>query len=358
MYLSLNPPSAMSAGMCVSHAILPKEKWLADRDIHDADWPCWGVMGILHMDNAKEFRGNMLRAAAQEYDFDLHLRPVKTPHYGGHIERLMGTFSEELNKVPGATFANPKQKDEYKSEKHAVMTLTELEKWLVYLIGKYHHREHKGIGTSPLHKYREGLLGTKGRPGRGLPARRLDEEKVRIDFLPYEDRTIQDYGVQWDVHYFADVLRPWINSFDPSNSKAKRSFRFRRDPRDISRIYFFEPNARRYFPVPYRDLSLPAVSLWEFRAAKTAMAKKGKKGVDEREVFQSILKMRTVVEEAKAKTKSARRRKQRTVEDERTRKRRKTELPTIAAAEPAQNAPPPAIRGYDPDAVTAYDDDD
>lgn len=355
MYLSLDAPSAMSAGMCLSHSILPKEKWLADRGI-EADWPCWGVMGILHFDNAKEFRGNMLRAACEEYMIDLHLRPVKTPHYGGYIERLMGTVSEELKDIPGTTFGNFVEKGEYDSEGNAIMTLAELERWLVLFLAKYHHRLHAGIGTSPLMKYREGMLGAKGKPGRGLPARRLDEEKVRIDFMPFEERTIQEYGVQWDLTYYADVLRPWINALDPNQPKLKRKFRFRRDPRDISVLYFLDPNAKRYFPIHYRDLSQPAISLWEYREARQAARKDGLKHIDERVIFDYAKKMRAEVEVAKTKTKSARRKGQRNAEHKKAREKKPQELSAVSAvAKPA--APPPAIKGYDPDAITAYDDE-
>lgn len=355
MYLSLYHPSAMSAGMCISHAILPKEKWLADRGI-DAEWPCWGVMGSLHMDNAREFRGNMLRKACEEYSVDLHLRPVKKPHYGAHIERLMGTVSEELKAVPGTTFSGPKEKGEYDAEGNAIMTLSELERWLVYFIAKYHHRIHGGIGMSPLEKYREGLLGTKTSPGRGLPARRLDEEKVRIDFMPFEERTIQDYGVLWDVHYFSDVLRPWINATDPDNPRAKRQFRFRRDPRDISEIYFFEPNAKRYFAVPYRDLSHPPISLWELREAKRVAKKEGVRDVDERVVFEYAMKMRQEVAEAAVKTKSARRKHQKHIEHAKARQTKKAELPKVSAT-PRPASPPPAVVGYDPSNIVPFEDD-
>jgi len=261
MCLTLDPPSAMSAGMCISHAILGKEKWLAELG-EEVDWPCWGVMGTLHMDNAREFRGDMLKVACAEYDIDLHLRPVKKPRYGAHIERLMGTVSEALKTLDGATFSGPKEKGEYDSEIRALLTLSELEKWLVLFFGRYHLRVHAGLGTTPLQKWREGLLGTKGKPGRGLPARRLDEEKIRLDFMPFEERTIQDYGVVIDdVHYFHDVLRPWINAPDPNFPRHRRKFRFKRDPRDISHLYFFDPEVKRYCAIPYRDLSLPPVSI-------------------------------------------------------------------------------------------------
>lgn len=354
MHLSLDHPSAMSAGMCIAHAILPKEKWLSDRDIK-AEWPCWGVMGNLHMDNAREFRGAMLKAACEEYLIDIHLRPVKKPHYGAHIERLMGTVSEQLKRVPGTTFSGPKEKGEYDSEGNAIMTLAELEHWLAYFIAKYHHDVHSSIGMSPLQKYREGLLGTKKTPGRGLPARRLDEEKVRIDFMPFEERTIQDYGVLWDVHYFSDTLRRWINVMDPDNPRAKRTFRFRRDPRDISTLYFFDPEIKRYFPVPYRDLTYPPISIWEFREAKRAAKKAGMREIDEPVIFEYVEKMRQEVAQSAEKTKTARRKRQKNIEHAKARERRKTELPTVSAS-PTPTAPPPSIPGYDPEAVTPFDE--
>nr|WP_279196389.1 transposase family protein [Ralstonia mannitolilytica] len=102
MYLSLDPPSAMSAGMCISHAMLDKGEWMARLGCGDIEWPFRGPIDVLHMDNAKEFRGKMLAVATREYHIDIHLRPVKQPRYGAHIERLMGTVSEELKELKGA----------------------------------------------------------------------------------------------------------------------------------------------------------------------------------------------------------------------------------------------------------------
>ncbi|MHA6833220.1 transposase family protein [Ralstonia pseudosolanacearum] len=176
MYLSFDAPSAMSAGMCVSHAILTKDAWMVRVGCGDIEWPFYGVMDVLHLDNAREFRGKMLALAAREYHIDIHLRPVKQPRYGGHIERLMGTVSEELKGLKGATFANPRQKGEYDAEGNACMTLDELEKWLVLMFARYHRAVHSGIGTTPLTKWREGILGTREKSGvdchRSVPMRR------------------------------------------------------------------------------------------------------------------------------------------------------------------------------------------
>ena len=355
MYLTLEPPSAMSAGLCLVHAILPKEKWLDELGVK-VDWPCWGVMGILHMDNAREFRGDMLKVACDEYNIDLQLRPVKKPRYGGHIERLMGTASQGLKKVKGATFSGPDEKGEDDAQANAVMTLHELEQWLVLFLGKYHHRKHGGIGMSPLQKYTEGLLGGNGRPPRGLPARRLDEEKIRLDFMPFVERTIQPYGVVVDdIYYFSDVLRKWINAPDPDNPKASRIFRFKRDPRDIGQLYFFDPDSRRYWTIPYRDLGKPPISLYELRGARKAAKEAGYKEIDEQVIFEFVNKMRDIEDRAAEKTRKARRDQQRRANNEKARKKTKKELAkTIATAQPAM---PSEIPDYNPDPDAFFEED-
>ena len=359
MELSLEAPSAMSAGLCLSHSILPKEKWLSeDIGLSNVEWPCWGMMGILHMDNAREFRGNMLKEICREYDIDLQFRPAKTPHYGGHIERLMGTASQKLKTLEGATFSNPKEKGEYDSEGRANMTFHDLEQWLVLFIAKYHHSPHEGInGEAPIDRYRKGLLGGDGKLPRGLPARRLDEEKIRIDFMPIIERTVQNYGVVIDdLHYFADVLRPWVNAPDPEHPKLKRLFRFRRNPHDISRLYFFDPNAKRYYVIPYRDAGLPPISLWDYNAAHKAARKSGVKQLNERIIFEFADKQQEIQEQAALKTKAARREDQRKIQHAKARKKTEKDLPkTIKTEAPAM---PPEIPGYDPNRTTYFEDDE
>jgi putative transposase len=359
MELTLEAPSAMSAGLCVAHSILPKEKWLSEEiGLANVEWPCWGVPGILHMDNAREFRGLMLKDACLEYNIDPQFRPVKTPHYGGHIERLMGTASEKLKALEGATFSNPKERGEYDSEDQATMTFHDLEQWLVVMIGKYHHQPHEGIDReAPIDRYRQGLLGGNGKLPRGLPARRLDEEKIRIDFMPFIERTVQSYGVVIDdVHYFADVLRPWVNAPDPNNPKLKRQFKFKRDPHDISRLYFFDPSSKRYYVIPYRDAGLPPISLWDFRDAYKAVTKSGVKNLNERIIFEYANQQQEIQKAAALKTKAARHNDQRKTQHTKARQKREKDLPRVMKTEAP--AMPPVIPGYDPNRTTVFEDEE
>jgi putative transposase len=311
-YVWFDPPGALSAGQCLANAILPKEAWLAKHNIK-GDWPCWGIPGKLHIDNAKEFRGNMLQRACQEYGIDIEWRPVSRPHYGGHIERLLGTFAQEIHTLPGTTFSNVQERGDYDSEGKAVFTLTEFEEWLVtFIVNIYHKCKHSGIDMPPMEKYRRGIFGGNDTPGRGLPGRIVDEDRLRLDLMPYEERTIQDYGVVIDeIHYYHDVLRRWINAPDLSAPKYKRKFMFRRDPRDISTIWFYDPELHLYYPISYRDTSHPPISIWELREAKRKLEADGRRHIDERSIFEAYERMREIEEQAQAKTSAVRRAAQR-----------------------------------------------
>ncbi len=306
-YVSFDPPGAMATGLCLAQAILPKEPWLAKVDL-DAEWPLWGIPKTLHLDNAREFRGNMLQRACAEYGIDLAWRPVARPNFGGHIERLLGTVLREIHTLPGTTFANPRERGEYDSDAKAALTLSEFEAWLTTYITKvYHLRAHDSLGMAPIEKYREGIFGNSQRPGIGLPPRIADADRLRLDFMPFELRTIQDYGVVIDeVHYYHDVLRRWIGAKDPAAQKYKRKFLFRRDPRDISTVWFHDPELHTHFAIPYRNTSHPAISVWELREAER-IAKDAGKPIDERTIFDAYEHMRAIEEAAKAKTRASRR---------------------------------------------------
>ncbi|EMK2349464.1 DDE-type integrase/transposase/recombinase [Vibrio fluvialis] len=310
-YTSFDPPGALSTGLCLSHSILPKDNWI-EKYGSQTDWPLWGVMSTVHADNAKEFRGEMLKRACDEYGIDISWRPVARPHYGAHIERLLGTFNKEIHNLPGTTFSNPVLRKNYDSEKAAALTLSEFERWLtIYITDVYHQRTHKMLGCSPLRQFEKGIFGDEESPGTGLPAKILDERRLRLDFMPFEFRTIQRYGVQIDkCRYYSDILSTYVNAKDPNNKKLKRKFLFRRDPRNISLLYFFDPELNEYFDIPYRDTSHPPVSIWEYREAQKK-AEEENADVNEDDIFDAFNRLRAIENNARQETKKVRRNNQR-----------------------------------------------
>jgi putative transposase len=240
----LEKPSAFTAGLAIAHAVLPKEDWLAGVGVQ-AEWPCWGKTRKIDCDNAKEFRGTVIGRACQDHDITVEHRPPREPRYGGHIERGFRTWLTRARRLKGTTFSNVEQKGDYDSEGCAIMTRAELEKWFTIYVAKvYANTFHKGIKTTPLAKYKEGILGTDDRSGTGLPDRIAEPTAFMLDFMPFEERTIQEYGVVIDYIYFwDDALRQWIHAREPEDSKRPRKFTFRIIPRDMREIYFGTPPA-------------------------------------------------------------------------------------------------------------------
>lgn len=347
-YISLDAPSTLSAAMCISMSILSKEKILAMNNM-ETDWPCFGIPRAIHMDNAKEFRGNALKHGAQEYCIDIIFRKVKRPNYGAHIESLLGSaFTKSLKPIPGNRFSNPVERGSYKPDDKAIMTLRELEAWLLDLIVcTYHQRSHSALDCTPSHKYMEGLLGTNDMPGPGRVILPVSEERLLLDFLPMEKRTVQRPGVMLDfIWYYDDVLRRWIDAPDPENPNNKREFIFRRDPRDISHIWFFDPETKEYHRIPYRKLSHPAITLWEYKATRKWMKEKGLQTVDEDSIFDSFQRRNEMLEQAALKTKKARREIQKSKYHAEHRKKKSNDSGPAAILE----------EGIDIDALDAFDD--
>ena len=313
LYVSLDPPGALGTGICLSNSILPKEDICAKYQLK-SEWPIWGVMRNVHLDNAKEFKGKMIFRASEEYGFTVNWRPKGKARYGAHIERLLGTFSKKIHALPGTTFEDKKYRSNYNSEKTASMTLSELEKWLhIQIVDVYHNEKHSALGTSPLSLFEEAIFGSNRREGIGVPLMQFNADKVRLDFLPIVKRTIQRSGVVIDhIHYYSDIFRNYLHeeAWNGSDRFAKRkksgSYIFKRDPRDISKIYFLDEKESRYVEVAYADMRRPPMSLWDYRAAlKKAQEFFDKNSIDEEKIFAAYNRLREIEEDSKKSKKNA-----------------------------------------------------
>ncbi len=319
-YIAFEVPGAIGTGLCVSHLVLPKDDWLRDHTEAFAqapEWPCYGLPDTLHMDNAREFRGNMLKRACDQYGISVVYRPVKTPHYGGHIESLMDKLSEEFRTLPGATFSNPTERGKhYDSEAESAIGFRTFSLWLAnHICCIYHYRPHSGLeGQSPIERWEQAMYeGTSTSGPRGkLPSRYLGDAATRLqlDFIPYEERTVSGEGVGIDkIRYMSDTLRKWINAKDPDHPKETRRFTFRRDPRDISIIYFWNPELEQYEPIPYRDRRQTPATLWELRAAREGLRTKRQIPYGQQTepmIFAAIRQNRDLVEAAVTQKKKIR----------------------------------------------------
>lgn len=139
-----------------------------------------------------------------------------------------------------------------------------------------------------------------------------DEERLKIDFMPFIMRTVQEYGIRlMGIPYWTDALRRFIHALDPKARNLKQEFVCRYDPRDLSKIWMFDPESEKYIEVPYRDLARPAISLWELKDAKRLLRDESMSSINEELIFKTIDQMRAIVASEASKTKSARIKQQR-----------------------------------------------
>ena len=305
-YLSLEAPGYFSVAQTLLMGILPKDALLEELEV-DGKWEIWGIPQKIHVDNAAEFRSSHLERFCKEYGITIDYRPRKTPHYGGHVERLIKTINQEVHNLPGTTFSNPVERKEYRPEKKAVFTLLELEKWLVhYIVNVYHKRIHSELEMTPEEKYRLGIFGDGTTKGRGLPKMIAgkEAERLKLALLPSFRRTIQKDGVHFHgLRYYDTVLKPFIRLRKKGDKSVSYTFKY--DPRDVRFIYFQHPETGEFYRIPCRDRRLPRLSLWELKEAKKKLNLQKK--YNEMQLVEGIQKLIQIEEEAGQKKKAKRR---------------------------------------------------
>ena len=224
-YLSMDPPSAISVAMCMAHVMQPK----SENDLAPGLWPMYGKPACILVDNGKDLRSIALQRGCEQHGITLTWRPVLEPHYGAHIERLMGTFMRRVHTLPGTTFSNVKNRGDYPSERRACFTLSDFRIWLVEQICHgYHVRHHRGIGMPPLVAWERMFQLEDG--SSALPPAPVDRMALRRDFFPFVYRRMRRTGVQYaQSRYWHESLAPLIH--------PERQVMVHYDPGDPSRVW-------------------------------------------------------------------------------------------------------------------------
>jgi putative transposase len=287
-HLSMDKPSRVSLGLCMLNAVYDKSSWLKEREI-DATWPAAGLPEAVHVDNGADFRSRAFSWACREEGIKVIFRPPGAPHYGGHIERLIGTMMGRVHLYPGSTFSNPVARQGNKPNRFSAMTFRELECALgSEIAGRYNEEIHGALLRPPIAVWREHEASLSLR----MPKDRM---AFWVSFLPDARRTLRPDGI-WlhDIPY-------WSNSLSGRVGRTKGELLVKFDPRDVSRIFVQHPDGR-FLEARARPLSFPSISLREWKQARKKLGATGRSERNDEQITKTALAQRQLIDEAIAKT--------------------------------------------------------
>lgn len=290
-YVSFDAPSVLSIALCLDHSL--EDKTIpAGEGQTDFTWPTSGVPKAIHVDNAQEFKSRAFRSACDEWGIEVNYRPYGGTHYGGHIERLIGTTMGAVHVLQGTTMSSSKDRGDYDSSKEAALTLSEFEDWLALEICRYHNTVHGGLGRTPLAAWADLTGGDTVRCVR-------DRDGFRISFMPFARRKLRRTGIRlFSIDFWSDALTPLIGRID-------HSLVIKYDPRDLSCVWVLTPDGR-VIEARYKNLSRPRISWWEYGRACKELNDTNGGPVSEAALFAIIQKQRTIASSARQKTQVAR----------------------------------------------------
>lgn len=255
-YISLHAPSAVTVACALTHAVLAKNSFVKKLGLEPDDYPYYGVPTALHMDNAVEFTSPKLRLGCDSFGIDTVYRPMGKKHYGGHIERFIGTMmTSKVHFLKGTTMSNAVARRKLESEKQATMTFSDFASWFAREIIVYHSTVHEETKKSP-HQAWKDYFSLKG--GHPFPARVSDPLQFKLYFMPEETRVINGQGIEFHGQkYWDPVLSRFVGT---------KNVTIKYDPYLSENIWVKLDG--EFYPIGLSDLTLTAPNYEEYRAAK------------------------------------------------------------------------------------------
>lgn len=196
-HLGFEAAGSHEVGLALRHAILPKQ-YGSEYEL-DKQWNVCGVPEYWVTDRAKEFKCNHLKQISMQLDFKRRLRAF--PSAGGLIESIFDKINKEvLSLLPGYTGSSVEKRPD-NCEKHASLTLNELEKILVrYFVDHYNQHDYPRVANQKRsQRWQSGLL---------VKPEVLDERELDICLMKVAHRKVEKYGcVRFEgLIYRADCL--------------------------------------------------------------------------------------------------------------------------------------------------------
>ena len=259
IYIGFVPPSYHSVMQCLKHAMSPKTYIRERFPSIKHTWDAYGIMETVVVDNGKEFHSKDFEDACLQLGIVIQYAPVRASWYKPSVERFFGTLNTNLlHQQPGTTFSNIFEKDEYDSNKNAVISYETFEemvhKWIADI---YHQDKHKGIMSIPAVVWQTGVQ-------EFTPALPSNAAELEIMLGMIDTRTITDSGIELHNLIYNDDKLMSIRRRYKLGTKTKVKVKY--DPSDLSIIWVQDTFRKTYSPVRAISQSYTqGLNLWAHR---------------------------------------------------------------------------------------------
>lgn len=250
----------------IERSIRPKADFLKRFPGVKHEWRAHGLPSRVVPDNAAEFHADDLIAGFNELGIEIMYPRSRGPEMKGSVERFFRTLNTGLiHNLPGTTFSNVQEKGDYESDKHACLTLDQLESGIVkWIVDGYHQTPHRSLDER-----------TPSQVWASAEDNRLIKLPVDLDELECilarrRSVCIHHYGIEVDGHgYHSPELAQLSMRMAP---KEKISVRFRDE---LSHVWVHDRFRNVFLQVPIKDKRMLGVSRDLWKAAKSALRAKG-----------------------------------------------------------------------------------
>lgn len=241
IYIGFTPPSHLTVARCLEHAFLPKVTLRKDYPDIENEWDAHGVMRVLYVDNGVEFHSESLVNACYTLGIEIHFAPRKKAWFKGKVERFIGTFNRDVaHRIPGTTFSNIFERDDYKSSDYAVITLSDLKRIAhMWIADVYHQRPHRALHAPPARIW----TGTVQQENIEVPD---DLDQLRAILGASDRRLLTHRGIEYDSLIYGSSELGDLRR----RHGEKIEVDIRVDQEDLGAIYVLPPKGGSALRVP------------------------------------------------------------------------------------------------------------
>lgn len=242
-------PSYVSVSKAIIHAVKPKD-YINDLDIEfENEWPCQGKIECLVVDNGAEFWSKSLDNACIEAKIRIQYNPVRKPWLKPFIERSFGVINEcLLDVIPGKTFSNVLEKDEYDVSQHAVMRFsTFIEEFHRWIVDVHNVKADSKCKRVPNFYWQQGCNVLPP-----LPMTKEEQDYFSLIMGVLIERVPTEKGIQFkELFYNSQALADYRQQYPQTKESRVKTVKV--DPDDLSHIFVYLDELNGYLKVPCND---------------------------------------------------------------------------------------------------------